>query len=225
MKIWRFFLAFICSLATISNSACYAQPKSNTLLAPRQILKTDTDLSAEGLSPAAMALAQQLQIAALLAFIQSERQHLTAPGPASNIDNLYRRQTYLEARQDAVEIIEQTRMEIDFTLAEINAEESLYSELIHAYSVARDRKIVLTNALAFGSNGALWALAEALSIPTFGASKFSIPSGITGILAGIIPSVASVYAAIHRLSSISLEFPERKAARRRLRTFQKAANN
>ena len=40
----------------------------------------------------------------------------------------------------------------------------------------------------------LWAVAEALAIPTYSHPRLSIPSGIIGIPAGLVPSLFAVYA-------------------------------
>ncbi|MGH9553153.1 MAG: hypothetical protein ACRD3W_27485, partial [Terriglobales bacterium] len=82
-------------------------------------------------------------------------------------------------------------MDVTYVLAEINDEQALYNELITAYTGDRDKLIARTNAFSFAANGALWALSEALTIPTAGKPGFAIPAGATGVLAGVIPSVAS----------------------------------
>ena len=50
------------------------------------------------------------------------------------------------------------------------------------------------NVNAFRTNGVLWAIAEGLDIPTYRHAKYSIPSGTIGIIAGIVPSIFSLYA-------------------------------
>jgi hypothetical protein len=47
--------------------------------------------------------------------------------------------------------------------------------------------------LSFITNGALWAVCEAFAIPSYKHARYAIPSGILGIPAGMVPSLASMY--------------------------------
>jgi hypothetical protein len=100
----------------------------------------------------------------------------------------------LECQLQAVQLLQRTQLEIDFVEAEIDAEQNLYAELLTTLEQNRDRLVARTNAASFYTNGALWAAAEGLTIPTFRHSNYAIPSGITGIVAGVIPSFFSLWA-------------------------------
>src|SRR5262249_4399511 len=89
----------------------------------------------------------------------------------------------LELRQDVIELktdlmasIQQARLEIDFVVAEIEEEETIFEESLRAYTSERDARVNKANLWAFRTNGALWAAAEALDIPTYRTAKLSIPS-------------------------------------------------
>jgi len=95
---------------------------------------------------------------------------------------------------EILEIVEETRLQIDFVLAEIDEEQVILEEATHIFSTERDNRVNRANQLAFRTNGVLWAVAEALDIPTYKYGRLSIPSGSIGILAGIVPSLFSGYA-------------------------------
>jgi hypothetical protein len=97
-------------------------------------------------------------------------------------------------KESIVETIEQTRLEIDFTQAELAVDVSVQNELLRAYTEARDKRVNDVNKWSFRTNGALWAVAEALDIPTYNRPRYSISSGTVGILAGLVPSVFSMVA-------------------------------
>ena len=78
-------------------------------------------------------------------------------------------------------------------MAEINAELQVYDEILATFTNDRDKLVARINAASFISNGALWAVCEGLDIPTYARPRYSISSGTTGILAGVIPSIASMY--------------------------------
>jgi hypothetical protein len=99
----------------------------------------------------------------------------------------------LHARKSVSITLRQAEIDVNFVLAEIYDEQSIYTELIGTYSSDRDKMIARTNMVSWGTNGALWAVCEALDIPTCSHPRYAVSSGITGILAGIIPSIASAY--------------------------------
>jgi hypothetical protein len=104
------------------------------------------------------------------------------------------REQLRDVKEDIRETIEQARLEVDFVQAELSVELAGQSELLRAYSEARDNRVNFANIWGFRTNGALWALAEALDIPTYKRPRYSIPSGTIGILAGIVPSAFSILA-------------------------------
>jgi len=148
-----------------------------------------TDLHSKDVSKEAVQLAEQLKLAGTLREISALRQ-------AQSTSKLSPEQSMhlLEIREDVREVIEQTRMEIDYTDAEFSREEAVYSELLQAYTDARDTRVDRINAYGFRTNGILWAVGEALDIPTYASPKYAIPSGAIGIVAGLVPSAFSLYA-------------------------------
>jgi hypothetical protein len=99
-----------------------------------------------------------------------------------------------DLKEDILEKIEQTRLEIDFTQAELAVDIAIQNELLRAYTETRDNKVNEVNKLSFRTNGILWAVAEGLDIPTYSHPRYSISSGTIGILAGLVPSVFSLVA-------------------------------
>ncbi len=69
----------------------------------------------------------------------------------------------------------------------------MYQEILAGFTSKRDKALAKTNAISFISNGALWAVNGALTIPGYQNSLYSIPSGIVAIPAGIVPSIASLW--------------------------------
>src|SRR5262249_34094866 len=81
-------------------------------------------------------------------------------------------------------------------------ENEVYDEVLAKFTGDRDKLIARVNAASFISNGLLWAVCEAFSIGSFNTTfaknprhviQWPIPSGIVGIAAGIVPSIASMY--------------------------------
>jgi hypothetical protein len=96
---------------------------------------------------------------------------------------------------DILETVEETRLQIDIVNAEIDEEEVILEEAMRIYTTDRDNRVNRANQAAFRTNGVLWAVAEAISIPTYKQPTLSIPAGTVGIVAGIVPSIFSGYAA------------------------------
>lgn len=164
------------------------QPAAKTVEIPKQILKTHINLNSTSISPNSAQLAESIGILSILKKIQNLRKSLNSEnGKDIKMDlTLY--------IIDAMQILQETNFAIDFVLAEILAEQNMYASILNTYEGDRDKTVFKVNAISFIANGALWALAESLNIPTYNHPMYSISSGTTGILAGIIPSVASVYA-------------------------------
>lgn len=167
-------------------------PSANTTRLPEQILRTGINLSSQGLSSNSRQLAEIILLSPLLEKLESLRAELSK-APPRTLDSLAIRQELLEGRQDAMLLLGKTSLEIDFTLAEIEAELQVYDEILSAYKDERNRTTARTQATGLISNGILWAIAEALTIPGFANARFSIPSGIIGIPAGVVPSIASLW--------------------------------
>lgn len=157
---------------------------ANSMPIPNPILSTGCDITSPYISPNAQKLAEQLHISAQLSA-------LYRPNAAESSDEIGERLSYFEAREHVSEVLRGAEMDVNYVLAELYDEQATYNELLSAYSAERDKIIAKTNAVSFATNGGLWALCEGLSIPTVSRAGFAVPSGITGILAGIIPSIAS----------------------------------
>jgi hypothetical protein len=177
-------------LLNTQNATSIAQNRSeagaNSMAVPNPILATGSDVHSDTMSPNAIALAKQLGLAKDLAALPDLHERAQSGGLAARL-------SYDEAREHVSETLRGAEMDVNYVLAEIWDEQGIYNELVGSYSSERDKKIAITNMVSFGTNGALWAVCEALDIPTVTRPNFAIPSGITGILAGIIPSIASAY--------------------------------
>lgn len=155
--------------------------KANVQMVPQPILRTGTQLNTVALSPNAVQLAEIIGIKPLLQQLEQLR-----------LDPQSRE--YLDAKLQALQILQQTALEIDFVRANCDDEVSVIREMLATAISRRDRKVALTNAASFITNGILWTIAEAVSIPSYARPRLSITSGTVGIMAGIVPSLASTYA-------------------------------
>lgn len=174
-------------------AAAPMESTANTMEFPTQILKTGINLSAPDLSPNSLQLADTIELTPLLERIQTLRSRVASFGGQQSVESIAARQELYDASDKAALIIQRTDLEIDFTVAEIDAEQEIYQEILNTFTSDRDRAVARTNALSFISNGALWAVCEGLAIPGYKFAKFAIPSGIIGIPAGVVPSIASMY--------------------------------
>jgi hypothetical protein len=172
-------------------AASAAEPAANSTKFPRQILRTGINLNARSISPNSIQLARDIQLVPILERIQSLNGRIGELGASPERSDA--RLDLLEAKQQALQLINKTNLEIDFTMAEMSAEQNVYSEILSSFTGDRDKLLAKINAISFISNGALWAVCEGLDIPTHTKAFYSNPSGITGILAGVIPSFASLY--------------------------------
>ena len=148
----------------------------------------------QDISPNSRQLADIINLTSILQNIQSQRQHLEVNKDLTTFADLRESQLLTSNVIKAMQIIQQTDLAIDYTLAEISAEKEAYRNVLGNYANKRDRAVLKTNAISFITNGILWAVAEGLDIPTYRYPRLSVSSGVNGILAGIIPSVASMYA-------------------------------
>lgn len=171
----------------------HEEPGANTVVEPKQILRTGIDLTKKSLSPNTLQLADSIGFTPALKRVEELRRILATMDGALSLEQLDARQDLSEALVDGALIIQRASLDIDFALAEIAAEQEIFSSQIATFSDDRDKAVARTNALSFISNGILWAACEGLAIPTVNESKYAIPSGILGIFAGVIPSIASMY--------------------------------
>lgn len=182
------------ALAESSNSATQAKSRESTanlLEFPRQILKSGVVLKSPLLSANSIQLSNSIGLTPVLERIRNLRADVE-DSDLTTLDTLDRKRDLTDQIQAATLIIQRTGLEIDFTVAEIGAELQLYDEILSTFTNARDKAIAYTNAASFISNGALWAVTEAMAIPSYRNARFAIPSGVIGIPAGIVPSIASM---------------------------------
>jgi hypothetical protein len=165
---------------------------ANTEEFPKQILRTGVNLAASEISPNSRQLADQLHLTPLL--VQLEQTRDQALQRATTLEGMAVQNQHVATMAQANSVIQQCNLAIDFTQAEITAEENIYNEVLSTFTGDRDKAVLKTNALSFILNGALWTIAEAYDIPTARHPNFAVTSGTTGILAGIVPSIASMYA-------------------------------
>lgn len=174
-------------------AAARSESTANTVAIPKQILRTGVSLTSSGLSPNTLQLANNIGLTAVLERIQTLRSQVEVSGGRTTLDTLSARQDLWDATQKAVLIIQRTDLEIDFTLAEIDTELQVYNEILATYTGDRDKLVARINAGSFISNGILWAAAEGFNIPTNKYPNLSVTSGTVGVIAGIVPSLASLY--------------------------------
>jgi len=173
-------------------SAQTTEPGANTVSLPTQILKTGINLNGISVSTNTLQVAKEIGVADLLAQLKTLQDRVDSYKILS-LESLAARQELTEAKSNISQLLQKANLEVDFVRAEISAEENLYGEILSTYTNNRDKAIARTNALSFISNGALWATGEAYDIPTYKYPRLSIPSGTISILAGVIPSAASMY--------------------------------
>lgn len=205
--------ATVCSLAALAISQVISQftilpataatgstAQINSVEIPKQILRTGINLDSKTVSPNSLQLAQNLNLLPILSRMQELRANIlqrsggTAINSNNTIESLSERQELLELTQKAQNILIRTSLEIDFVAAEIDAEQNIYSEVLSSFQSSRDKLVARVNAGSFILNGALWTVCEALAIVSPLHPNYAIQSGIVGIAAGIVPSIASGYA-------------------------------
>lgn len=177
-----------CSAAAPSTS------QINTVDVPKQILRTGINLNSKTVSPNTLQLAQNLNLLPILSRIQELKAKTSRQNGEKTIESISDTQELIQLTQKAQNILIRTSLEIDFVLAEIDAEQNIYSEVLSSFQSSRDKLVARLNAGSFILNGALWAVNGALAIPTPQHPNYAIQSGIVGICAGLVPSIASGYA-------------------------------
>lgn len=192
MNLRQLTASFLASLY-ICNTGVQAYAANTTEL-PTQILRTGVDLTTTTVSPNSRQLAENLHLIPLLEKIQTIRGKINPVDFEPTLENVAHSQQLIACVSESTQIIQEANLSVDFTLAEIQAEQNIYNEILSTYSSDRDKAVLKTNAISFVLNGVLWTVCEGLSIPTYQTPRLSIPSGTTGILAGIVPSIASMYA-------------------------------
>lgn len=201
--------ATICLMVALSatHSSCFplspakaaSTSQINSVEVPKQILRTGINLDSKNVSPNSLQLAQNLNLLPILSRMQELRASISQRSggnaiSSNTLESLSDRQELLELTQKAQNILIRTSLEIDFVAAEIDAEQNIYSEVLSSFQGSRDKLVARVNAGSFILNGALWTVCEALAIVSPLHPNYAIQSGIVGIAAGIVPSIASGYA-------------------------------
>ncbi len=154
------------------------------------IMLQHSDPMAPEMSPEAIQLAELLGITAKLRRLIELNRELAATSQT----NRELRDERNDLRFEVLETVEESRLQIDCVQSEIAEEVVVLEEARRLIFDERDKRVNNANLAAFRTNGILWAVAEALDIPTYKHPKLSISSGSIGILAGIVPSLFSGYA-------------------------------
>lgn len=193
----------ICLIVALSTAQSFAlpciaatksSPQINTVDVPKQILRTGINLNSKNVSPNTLQLAQNLNLLPILSRIKELKAKTAQQNGEKTIESISDTQELILLTQKAQNILIRTSLEIDFVLAEIDAEQNIYSEVLSSFQNSRDKLVARLNAGSFILNGALWAVNGALAIPTPQHPNYAIQSGIVGICAGLVPSIASGYA-------------------------------
>ena len=176
-------------LLPVQSSNAHLTNKKSQL--PFEYIPYISDVHSPLVSAEASQLAQQLKLTDSIIELSKLKKMRLADRNSLSRDQLDR---YRDLREEVTETIEQTRLEVDFAQAELAREIAVHDELLAAYTADRNRKVNLSNAWGYRTNGVLWAAAEGLNIPTYAQPRYSISSGIVGIVAGLAPSAFSLYA-------------------------------
>ncbi len=179
--------------ATTNVAASGKESTANVLEIPRQILKTGVSLNTRDVAPNSVQLANTIGLTPIIDRIQDLRARVETTAGAPSIESLSARQDLWDEIQKAALLVQKTDLEIDFAVAAIEAEHQVYQEILATFTSDRDKAIARTNAISFITNGALWAVSAGLAIPGYQNAIFAIPSGIVGIPAGVVPSIASMW--------------------------------
>jgi hypothetical protein len=182
------------ALAVGPNPTLNLKGKTRTFATP--IFEKLSDPLSDVMSADAVQMAELLGIYEKLKRVV-EFSKTAALAPAQGLDgppNREAREEISELKFEILETVEETRLQIDFVMAEIDEEQVILEEAERIFSEDRDNRVNRANQTAFRTNGALWAIAEAMDIPTYNHPRLSIPSGTVGIIAGIVPSLFSGYA-------------------------------
>ncbi|HEY9756961.1 MAG TPA: hypothetical protein V6C97_17475 [Oculatellaceae cyanobacterium] len=170
------------------------EPGANQEKFPKEILRSGVRLQASTISDNSRQLAEQLKLLPLLQRIQSLRGRVDPTNFEPTQANISMSQQLTASTVAAMQIIDEANLAIDYVLGEMSAEQNIYNEILSTLTSDRDKTVFKTNAVSFITNGILWALAEALDIPTNRHPNYSTSSGTFGILAGVVPSIASIVA-------------------------------
>ncbi len=184
--------ALCCAALFLLQNAHCEELRPNSVTFPRRILQGHVDLRSARLSEEAADLARQMDILQPLQELSELRSSLAADDKSKDL--VETKLHYYATKEEVSDAIQTASLEVDFVLARIAEDRALYDDISQNLSSERDKKVAVTNAASFVSNGVLWAVGELLDVPTYKYPRLSIPSGILGAAAGLVPSVFSLYA-------------------------------
>ncbi len=170
------------------------------------IFEKHSDPHSSTLSPDALQLSDALELTERFAQLKQLQEQARQQMSGGRVP-VELRQDIADLKLEIIEIIEQTRLEIDFASSEIEEEQASVEEVLKWYINERDRRVEKANLWSFRTNGVLWAAAEGFAIPTYKYPRYGIPSGTVGIVAGLVPSLFSLVA----VRSVGGKHHERKA--------------
>jgi hypothetical protein len=171
-----------------------AESGANSVAIPKQILRTGINIFTTDVSANSRQLADSMGLAPLLRRMVMLRARVAQSSGEPTLESLAVRQELSETMAQVNQMILEASLEVDFVLAEISAEQTVYTDMLSSYQAERDKVVARANSSSYWANGVLWAVGEAFDIPTYRVPKYSIPSGTVSILAGVVPSALSLYA-------------------------------
>jgi hypothetical protein len=147
---WRLCRKFVTTVLTvvpvltayqpvIAKTSESAEANANTQMFPKRILQTGVNLNVAVISQNARQLSDSMGLFPMLERIQASRSHVAAFSGAPTLESLAARQDLSDAVQQASITIQRTNLDIDFTIAEIDSELSVYREWHAACELQRTR--------------------------------------------------------------------------------------
>jgi hypothetical protein len=160
-----------------------AESGANSVAIPKQILRTGINIFTTDVSANSRQLADSMGLAPLLRRMVMLRARVAQSSGEPTLESLAVRQELSETMAQVNQMILEASLEVDFVLAEISAEQTVYTDMLSSYQAERDKVVARANSSSYWANGVLWAVGEAFDIPTYRVPKYSIPSGTVSILA------------------------------------------
>ncbi len=160
MKRFDLFRSFALNLPFNLASSCIGNGVAvpNSVHVPEKICKSELTYAVRICHQRQWHSGDQLNLTFLLQRIQTLRTQLSSRSNPSDTESLAMRLEMNEAREEAVEIIQQANLECDYVEAQIREEQGVWRR--HGFNTwgepNRDEgSIAITNAFGFATNGAL----------------------------------------------------------------------
>lgn len=165
---------------------------ANTQKFPSPMLKSSVNLNVATLSPNTSQLCDAIGLTSRFQRIGVLRSRLASYNDVTTLESLATKQELYEAVQQVSVALQRTNLDIDFTLAEINAEENIYKEQLAACEAEQKKITAYSNSLGAISNSALYSASSALAIPAWKNPTYAAASGTVGVFASLVPSFISI---------------------------------